>query len=70
MDPDTIWSLRSRIRKDLLPYCEGGSMIPMDLSQTVMVARNDSGDPGLSFGYLTILLASIFTEILCDFLRK
>ena len=32
MDPDTIRSLRSRIRKDLLPYCEGGSMIPVDLS--------------------------------------
>ena len=32
MDPDTIRSLRSRIRMDLLPYCEGGSMIPVDLS--------------------------------------
>ena len=32
MDPDTIRSLRFRIRMDLLPYCEGGSMIPMDLS--------------------------------------
>ena len=32
MDPDTIGNLRSRIRKDLLLYCEGGSMIPVDLS--------------------------------------
>ena len=32
MDPDIIQSLRSRIRMDLLPYCEGGSMIPVDLS--------------------------------------
>ena len=32
MDPDTIRSLRSQIRMDLLPYCEGGSMIPVDLS--------------------------------------
>ena len=37
MDPDTIRSLRSRIQKDLLPYCEGGSVIPFDLSQTVRV---------------------------------
>ena len=32
MDPDTIRNLRSRIRMDLLPYCEGRSMIPVDLS--------------------------------------
>ena len=32
MDPDAIKSLRSRIRMDLLPYFEGGSMIPVDLS--------------------------------------
>ena len=32
MDPDTIRSLRSRIRMDLLPYCEGRSMIPVDRS--------------------------------------
>ena len=32
MDPDTLRSLRSRIRMDLLPYCEGRSMIPVDLS--------------------------------------
>ena len=32
MDPDTIRSLRSRIRMDLLPYCEGRSMIRVDLS--------------------------------------
>ena len=27
----------------------------------------DSGDPGLSFGYLTILLASIVIEIIATF---
>ena len=32
MDPDTITNLRSRIRMDLLPYCEDGSMILVDLS--------------------------------------
>ena len=32
MDPNTIRSIRSRIRMDLLPYCKGGSMIPVDLS--------------------------------------
>ena len=32
MDLDTIRSLRSRIRMDLLPYCEGRSMIPVDRS--------------------------------------
>ena len=32
MDPDTIRSCRSRIRMDLLPYCEGGCMMPVDLS--------------------------------------
>ena len=32
MDPVTMRSLRSRIRMDLLPYCEVGSMIPVDLS--------------------------------------
>ena len=32
MDPDTIRSLTSRIRMDILPYCEGGSIIPVDLS--------------------------------------
>ena len=32
MDPETMRSLRSRIRMDLSPYCEGGSMIPVDLS--------------------------------------
>ena len=32
MDPDTIRSLRSGIQMDLLPYCEVGSMIPVDLS--------------------------------------
>ena len=30
MDPDTKGS--SRIRMDLFPYCEDGSMIPVDLS--------------------------------------
>ena len=36
-------------------------------------AQIDSGDPGLSFGYLTILLASIVIEIIatfCDFIKK
>ena len=33
-------------------------------------AQIDSGDPGLSFGCLTILLASTVIEILGDFLRK
>ena len=37
MYPDKIRILRSRIRMDLLPYCEAGSMIPMDLRQTVSV---------------------------------
>ena len=58
MDPATIRSLRSRIRKDLLPYYVGGSMIPVDLSQTVRVGsmiRTDPGsrslgsDPGIHF---------------------
>ena len=58
MDPATIRSLGSRIRKDLLPYCEGGSRIPVDLSQTVGVGsmiRTDPGsrslgsDPGIHF---------------------
>ena len=30
-------------------------------------AQIDSGDPGLSFGYLTILLASIVIEIIATF---
>ena len=30
-------------------------------------AQIDSGDPGLSFGYLTILLASIVIEIIAIF---
>ena len=30
-------------------------------------AQIDSGDPGLSFGYLTILLASIVTDIIATF---
>ena len=30
-------------------------------------AHIDSGDPGLSFGYLTILLASIVIEIIATF---
>ena len=58
MDPATIRSLRSRIKKDLLPYCEGGSMIPVDPSKTVRVGsmiRTDLGsrslgsDPGIHF---------------------
>ena len=39
MDPETIPSVRSRIRMDLLPYCDGGSMISVDLS-----ANCESGD--------------------------
>ena len=58
MDPDTIWILRSRIRMDLLPYCEGGSMIPVDLRQIVSVesmirmdpgSRSLGSDPGIRF---------------------
>ena len=30
-------------------------------------AQIDSGDPGLSFGYLTIMLASIVIEIIATF---
>ena len=37
MDPDTIQIRRYLIRMDLLPYWEGGSMIPVDLRQTVSV---------------------------------
>ena len=46
MDPNTKRSLRSRIRMDLLPYCEGRSMISVDLSAAVRVGsmiRMDSG---------------------------
>ena len=32
MDPDTTRSLGSWIRMEILPYYEGGSMIPVDLS--------------------------------------
>ena len=32
MDTDTIRGFGSRIRMDLLPYWEDGSMIPLDLS--------------------------------------
>ena len=46
MDPDTIGILRSRIRMDLLPYCEGGSMIPVDLRQIVNVGSMTRMDPG------------------------
>ena len=58
MDPDTIRSLRSRIRMDLLPYCEGRSMIPVFGRQTVRIGsmiRTDPGsrslgsDPGIRF---------------------
>ena len=31
VDPDTVRSLRPLIRMDLSPYCEGGSMIPLNL---------------------------------------
>ena len=46
MDSVTIRSLRSRIRMDLLPYCKGGSMIPVDLSancESWIYDRNGSG---------------------------
>ena len=33
-------------------------------------AQIDSGDPGLSFGYLTILLASIVIEIIVIFCQN
>ena len=58
MDSDTIRSVRSRIRMDLLPYCNGGSMIPVDLSANCVggsMIRTDSGsrsmgsDPGIRF---------------------
>ena len=58
MDLDTIQILWSRIRMDLLPYCEGGSMIPVDLRQTVSVgfiiwmdpgSRSLRSDPGIRF---------------------
>ena len=32
MDPNKIRSLTAWIPMDLLPYCEGGSLIPVDLS--------------------------------------
>ena len=51
MDPDTIRSLRSRIRTDLLPYCEGRSMIPVDLSancESWIYAPNGSTDMSAS----------------------
>ena len=46
MDTDTIGILRSQIRMDLLPYCEGGSMIPVDLRQIVSVGSMIRMDPG------------------------
>ena len=47
MDPDTIPSLRSRIRMDLLPYCEDGSMIPVDLSANCEVGAYDLNGSGI-----------------------
>ena len=46
MDPGTIRSLRSRIRMDLLSYCEGGSMIQVDLSANLRVGSMTRSDPG------------------------
>ena len=46
MDPDTIQSLRSRIRMDLLPYCEDGSMITVDLSANCEDGSVIWTDPG------------------------
>ena len=46
MDPDTIPSLLSRIRMDLLPYCEDGSMIPADLSANCEDGSVIWTDPG------------------------
>ena len=46
IDPDTIGILRSRILMDLLPYCEGGSMIPVDLRQIVSAGSMIRMDPG------------------------
>ena len=46
MDPDTIRSLGSRFRMDLLLYCEGGSMIPVDLSASCGVGSMIRTDPG------------------------
>ena len=70
MDPDKIRILRSRIRMDLLPYCESGSMIPVDLRQTMSVGsmiRMDPGsrslgsDPGIRFRDPRTCLVRCFT---------
>ena len=45
MDPDTLLSLRSRIRMDLLPYCEGRYMIPVDLSANSANCESRIYDP-------------------------
>ena len=45
MDPDTIRSLRSWIRMDLLPYCEGRSMISVDLSANSANCEGRIHDP-------------------------
>ena len=60
MDPDTVPSVKYLIRMDLLPYCDGGSMIPLDRSANCeglggSMIRTDSGsrsmgsDPGIRF---------------------
>ena len=53
---DTIRGLGSRIRRDLLPNCEAGSMIPVDIStNSKSMIRTDPGsrslgsDPGIRF---------------------
>ena len=45
MDPVTLRSLRSRIQMDLLPYCEGRSMIPVDPSANSTNCESRIYDP-------------------------
>ena len=49
MDPDTIQSLKTRIRMDLLPYCEGGSAGGSGSVGKLMVGSMIRTDPGSSF---------------------
>ena len=75
MDPDTIPNLRSRIRMDLLPYCEDGSMIPVDLSAnceggsvigTDPGSRSLGSDPGIRFRDPWAYLLYTYLNIYCD----
>ena len=59
MDIDTIRSLRSWIRMDLLPYCKGGSMIPVDLRQTVSVGSEWIRDPFSGSTDMSVPLPSV-----------